>query len=243
MTLAPARPYAFTRSGDALGWTEGDDGRWHFALFIENGRVGGDLLASLHTVAEAHRGTFILTPNQNLIIAGIAPEDHSAIAALLATLRLANPASGLRRNAMACVALPTCGLALAESERTLPGLLTRLEVELARHGLSDEEITIRMTGCPNGCARPYLAEIGLVGRGPGTYHLYLGGAFDGTRMNKLYRRDLKEDGIVAALSPLFASYAAERREGETFADFTIRTGVVAPTTAGNRFHEDVAEAA
>ncbi|HEX4260332.1 MAG TPA: NADPH-dependent assimilatory sulfite reductase hemoprotein subunit [Acetobacteraceae bacterium] len=238
--LAPARPYAFARSGDALGWSEGDDGRAHFSLFIENGRVGGALMAALHAIAEVHRGEFVLTPNQNLIIAGVAPGERAAVAALLGEHGLANPAGGLRRNAMACVALPTCGLALAESERSLPGLVTQLEAALAASGLAEDEITIRMTGCPNGCARPYLAEIGLVGRGPGTYHLYLGGAFDGTRLNKLFRRDLKEPEIVATLAPLFSTYAAERRPGERFSDFAIRTGVVAATTAGNRFHEDVA---
>ena len=184
-----------------------------------------------------------MTPNQNLVLADIAPEDAAAIAALLETHRLANPAA-------ACAAMRwpawRCRPAASRWRRasaTLPGLLTKLEEELARHGLDSDEITIRMTGCPNGCARPYLAEIGLVGRGPGIYHLYLGGAFDGTRLNKLYRRDLKEDGIVAALSPLFALYAAERQQGETFADFAIRTGVVATTPAGNRFHENVAAAA
>jgi sulfite reductase (NADPH) hemoprotein beta-component len=149
-------------------------------------------------------------------------------------------ATGLRRNAMACVALPTCGLALAESERYLPDLLTALEDVLESNGLAQDEITIRMTGCPNGCARPYLAEIGLVGRGPGSYNLYLGGAFDGTRLNKLYARDLKHAGIIATLSPLLAAYARARAAGERFSDFLIRAGHVRPTTAGNRFHADLA---
>jgi sulfite reductase (NADPH) hemoprotein beta-component len=140
---------------------------------------------------------------------------------------------------MACVALPTCGLALAESERYLPDLVTRLEAELERLSLGGEEITIRMTGCPNGCARPYVSEIGLVGRTPGIYNLYLGGAHEGVRLNKLHRRDVDGDAIVAALSPLFESYARERNPGERFGDYVIRSGIVAETTAGLNFHDNL----
>jgi sulfite reductase (NADPH) hemoprotein beta-component len=140
---------------------------------------------------------------------------------------------------MACVALPTCGLALAESERYLPDLITRLEDELERFGLRDDEITIRMTGCPNGCARPYVSEIGLVGRTPGIYNLYLGGAHEGTRLNKLHRRDVDGDAIVAALSPLFEAYAKGRERGERFGDYVIRFDVVRETTAGLNFHENL----
>jgi sulfite reductase (NADPH) hemoprotein beta-component len=146
------------------------------------------------------------------------------------------PISGLRRNSMACVALPTCGLALAESERYLPTLVTALEERLALHGLAEDEITIRMTGCPNGCARPYIAEIGLVGKGPERYNLYLGGAFDGSRLSKLYAEDLGHDGIVAALDPLFSAYAKEREPEERFSAFLIRSGIVAATANGRDFH-------
>jgi len=242
--LAPARAYRFERSGDPAGWIAGDDGRWHFCLFVENGRVrdlpGRALLSGLRAVAEVHEGTFLLTPNQNLIVAGVTAARKPAIEALLAAHGLDAAPSALRRNAMACVALPTCGLALAESERFLPDLVTALEGEAVAAGLDGEEITIRMTGCPNGCARPYLAEIGLVGVRPGFYHLYLGGAFDGTRLSKLYRRDVDQAAIIAALRPLFAAYAAGRQAGERFADFVIRTGAVRATTAGNRFHADLA---
>jgi len=235
--LTPARDYAFARSGDPLGWVEGEDGRWNFFLFVENGRVHGEMLQGLRAIAERHDGRFILTPNQNLAIADVAADRKAAIDTLLRQHGLTEPGV-LRRNAMACVALPTCGLALAESERYLPELITALEAEYERCGLRDDEIMIRMTGCPNGCARPYLAEIGLVGTGPGLYNLYLGGAFDGTRLSKLYRRQIGHDAIVAALAPLFAAYATDRRWGERFADFVIRTGVVAATTAGNRFHDE-----
>ncbi len=145
-------------------------------------------------------------------------------------------ASALRRNAMACVALPTCGLALAESERYLPSLLTALEERLAAYGLAEDDIVIRMTGCPNGCARPYLAEIGLVGKGPGRYNLYLGGAFDGSRLGKLYAEELDHEGIIARLDSLLAGYAAERRAGERFGAFVIRAGFVAQTRNGADFH-------
>ena len=143
---------------------------------------------------------------------------------------------------MACVALPTCGLALAESERYLPELIDALDERLAAHGLATDDIVIRMTGCPNGCARPYLAEIGLVGKGPGRYNLYLGAAFDGSRLSKLYAEDLDHAGIVAALDPLFAAYAADRQPDEWFGEFTIRAGFVARTGNGRDFHANVGKA-
>ena len=238
-SLAEPRPYAFTRNNDRLGWVHGDNGAWHYTLFVENGRVSQQL-AGLHAIAELDIGRFIITPNQNLVLADIPADRKADVAALLSAHHLDAGVSGLRRNALACVALPTCGLALAESERYLPDLITRLEHEREQSGLTQDDITIRMTGCPNGCARPYLAEIGLVGRTPGIYNLYLGGAFNGTRMNKLYRRDVNGDAIVAALAPLFREYATQREPAETFGDFVIRAGHIRPTTAGNRFHADLA---
>jgi sulfite reductase (NADPH) hemoprotein beta-component len=238
--LADPRPMAFARTGDRYGWIEDWRGDWHYTLFIENGRVadtpGRPMRAGLRKIAEAHKGEFRLTPNQNLIIAGVKKRDRKRIEALLREHGLGNDRSGLRLNAIACVALPTCGLALAESERYLPSLVDALEGTLDEAGLRRDEIVIRMTGCPNGCARPFLAEIGLVGRGPGTYHLYLGAAFDGTRLNKLYRPDVGHDEIVAALRPLLLAYAGERRDGERFGDFVVRTGAVAATRNGADFH-------
>lgn len=237
--LSEARPCSFTSNGDRLGWAQGDNGAWHYTLFVENGRVSRQL-AGLHAIAELGLGRFIITPNQNLVLADIPADRKAEVEALLSAHHLDAAVSGLRRNALACVALPTCGLALAESERYLPDLVTRLESELEQCGLTQDDITIRMTGCPNGCARPYLSEIGLVGRTPGIYNLYLGGAFNGTRMNKLYRRDVNGDAIVAALAPLFRDYATQREPAETFGDFVIRAGHVRATTAGNRFHADLA---
>ena len=242
--LQPARAFAFTTTGDRLGWAESADGTSHFTLYVENGRVtdlpGRKLRTGLHKVAELDAGRFIITANQNLVLADIPASKRDAVAVLVSEYGLDLKANGLRRNAIACVALPTCGLALAESERYLPHLVTRLEETLERVGLRDEEITIRMTGCPNGCARPYMSEIGLVGRTPGLYNLYLGASHEGLRMNKLYKRDVDDDGIVAALSPLFEAYARDRQIDERFGDFVVRTGVVARTRTGLDFHENLA---
>jgi sulfite reductase (NADPH) hemoprotein beta-component len=237
--LEPARDYAFTSTGDRLGWAQEADGTAHFTLFVENGRIRGRMLEGLHAIAELGVGRFVMTANQNLVLADVPAAARREVEALLAAHGLDQPRSGLRRSAMACVALPTCGLALAESERYLPSLVSRLEDELDRFGLREDEITIRMTGCPNGCARPYVSEIGLVGRTPGIYNLYLGGAREGVRLNKLHRRDVDGDAIVAALSPLFESYARERNRGERFGDYVIRSGIVAETTAGLNFHDNL----
>ena len=242
-TFEDPRPFAFTDNGDRYGWSDGESGRQHLTLFVENGRVkdvegGPRLLSGLRRIAEIHDGEFRLTGNQNVIVADVAPERRPEIEAIVAEFGLLTGAGALRRNAMACVALPTCGLALAESERYLPALVTRLEARLAAHGLAEDEITIRMTGCPNGCARPYIAEIGLVGRGPERYHLYLGAAFDGSRLSKLYAPDVDEAGIMAALDPLFVAYAEDRHSGERFGDFVVRAGFVARTEAGRVFHEN-----
>jgi sulfite reductase (NADPH) hemoprotein beta-component len=242
--LGPAKPFVLTSTGDRYGWTEGEDGRGHLTLFIMSGRlrdVGtqAQQLSALRRIAEQHDGDFRVTANQNLIVAGVRPERRAAIEEIAASNGLSAPPSGLRRNAVACVALPTCGLALAESERYLPDLLDALDARLAAHGLSRDDIVIRMTGCPNGCARPYLAEIGLVGKGPGRYNLYLGAAFDGSRLSKLYAEDVDHAAIIRELDPLFAAYAAERKAGEHFGDFVIRAGFVTRTRNGRDFHANV----
>jgi sulfite reductase (NADPH) hemoprotein beta-component len=240
VTLAAVKPYTFTSTGDRYGWTQSEDGLHHLALYVENGRVrdapGRPMLTGMRRIAETHDGGIHLTPNQNAIIANVAEQNRAAIDRIAHEHGLMPPTTGLRRNAIACVALPTCGLALAESERYLPDLLTTLEARLKAHDLSEADIVIRMTGCPNGCARPYLAEIGLVGKGPGRYNLYLGAAFDGSRLSKLYAEDLQHDAIVAKLDPLLASYAKDRKAGERFGEFCIRAGYVAATGNGRDFH-------
>lgn len=234
------RPFHFSTTGDRYGWSDAGGGKAHLTLFVQNGRLADHgavaQLSALRGIAEIHDGELRITPNQNLIVANVPTARQAQIETIAREAQLLAPWSGLRRNAMACVALPTCGLALAESERYLPELLAALDDRLAVHGLSADDIVIRMTGCPNGCARPYLAEIGLVGKGPGRYNLYLGGAFDGSRLNKLYREDLDHAGIVAALDVLFAAYAHERQAGERFSAFVIRAGFVAPTRNGPDFY-------
>jgi sulfite reductase (NADPH) hemoprotein beta-component len=243
--LGAPRPFTFERTGDAIGWQRGADKKWHLTLFVENGRVkdqpGRELRTALRKIAEIHKGSFILTNNQNLVIAEVSAPARRKIEAILGEHGVSTEtSSGLRRNSMACVALPTCGLALAESERFLPELIDSIEEVVDRAGLTNDDIVIRMTGCPNGCARPYVAEIGLVGRSPGLYNLYLGAAFDGSRLNKLYARDIDKSGIVSTLEPMLLRYAKERDGAERFGDFVIRAGYVKPTTAGNTFHADLA---
>jgi len=240
--LDPPQPFSFTSTGDRYGWTEGPTS--HLTLYIESGRVrdfvsGAQMLTGLRLIASLHDGDFRITPNQNLVIANVAEPNRSEIERIASDHGLLAPRSGLRRNSMACVALPTCGLALAESERYLPDLVLALEERLATHGIEEDDIVIRMTGCPNGCARPYLAEIGLVGRGPGRYNLYLGAAYDGSRLSKLYRKDLDHAGIVSALDPVFAAYAAERHDGERFGEFVIRAGFVERSGNGRDFHTNI----
>ncbi|MBZ4400863.1 MULTISPECIES: assimilatory sulfite reductase (NADPH) hemoprotein subunit [unclassified Myxococcus] len=230
--LEPARPFTFEHNGDRFGWREGHDGRWHLTLHLDSGRVadrpGAPHLTGLREIARIHSGDFRLTPNQNLIIAGIPPESRERIEALVRAHGLEGfrTASPLRRNALACVALPTCGLAMAEAERYLPTFVERVEARLKTHGLQDANILLRITGCPNGCARPYLAEIGLVGKAPGRYNLHLGGDSRGQRLNRLYRENIDEAAILDTLEPLFAAYARERQPGEGFGDYVVRAGHV-----------------
>lgn len=240
--LEPAREFRFDDNGDRYGWVEDASGNWHYNLFVQGGRVldtpSYPLLTGLREVAKVHTGDFRLTANQNLIIAGISPEKRPEIEALLDQYGISGShrQSGLRLGSLACVALPTCGLALAEAERYLPDFLTEMEEVLETHGLRHDAITIRMTGCPNGCARPFLAEIGLVGRAPGRYNVYLGGGFAGQRLSKLYRESARSEELRPLLEPLIAQYARERQDGERFGDFCIRAGHVEATIQGPDFH-------
>ncbi|HTU55615.1 MAG TPA: NADPH-dependent assimilatory sulfite reductase hemoprotein subunit [Acetobacteraceae bacterium] len=220
-TLAPARPFTLSHTGDRFGWNAK---LGTLTVLVPGGRLVAGDAAPVTALARLHRGTFRITPNQNLVIAGIAPSDRGAIAAALAGSNLDAAPTKLRGNAMACVALPTCGLALAESERYLPELAADIDALLAEAGLANAEILLRVSGCPNGCSRPYLAEIGLVGRAPGHYDLHLGGGFDGGRLASLYRPNLDHEAILETLGPLFRDYAGERREGERFGDFVLRKG-------------------
>ena len=238
-SLELPREFQFTGNGDFYGWQKGEDGLSHFTLFVEGGRIfdkdSFKLREALREIAKIHQGSFYLTPNQNLLIADISVKQESKIKAILKKWDLEQAVSGIRGHSLACVALPTCSLALAEAERYLPNLLNELEEVIDEAGLRNDAITIRMTGCPNGCARPYLAEIGLVGRSPHKYHLYLGGGFLGDRLGRLFQADVKDDEIVEVLRPLIFRYAKEREEGEKFGDFVIRSGVVNESQK-NSFH-------
>jgi len=240
--LAPARPFGFVHNGDRFGWVEGDDGRAHLTLRIAAGRIwdrdGLRHLSGLREIArtltergepaEFEHAEFRMTPNQNLVIAGVPADQRARIDALVAEYGLDGyrNASPLRLNAIACVALPTCGLAMAEAERYLPALLTKVEAVLDTHGLRDAPINLRISGCANGCSRPYLGEIALVGKAPGRYNLMLGADHRGQRLNTLYRENIDETDIIKALDPLLARYAGERETGEGFGDFLVRSDVV-----------------
>ena len=233
-SLLPARAFAFEHNGDRYGWVEGEDGRWHLTLHFFAGRIAdtpqASHLSGLREIARVHRGEFRMTPNQNLVIAGVPAGERERIDALVRTHGLDDgrrAGSALARAAVACVALPTCGLAMAEAERYLPDFTARLLPLLDKHGLREAPILLRISGCPNGCSRPYLAEIALVGKAPGRYNLMLGADHRGQRLNTLYRENIAEDDILAALEPLFARYAGERDDGEGFGDFLHRSGVVA----------------
>jgi sulfite reductase (NADPH) hemoprotein beta-component len=228
--LAPARPFRFLGNGDRHGWTRGVDERWHLTLHVPSGRLADtperQLLSGLREIATLHGGEFRLTPNQNVIVAGVAADAKATIEGIARRHGLMHDQlpSALRREALSCVALPTCALAMAEAERYLPELAGKLESRLDTLGLLAEPITLRITGCPNGCARPYLAEIGLVGKGPGRYNLFLGGGFAGERLNRMVAENVDEAAILATLEPLLAAYAAARQEGEHFGDFLLRSG-------------------
>lgn len=240
-TLGEPRPVRFETNADAHGWTRGDDGRWHYTLSVENGRVvdrpDAALLTGLRAIAAVHRGVFALTTNQNVIIAGIAEAERSAIEVLLHQHGLLGEPSALRDRAIACVAFPTCALAMAESERYLPSLLDKLESIIFELGLTLDPISIRMSGCPNGCSRPYLAEIALVGKAPGKYNLYLGASPSGGRLNALYRETLGEAQILEELRAVLGRYAAQRQPGEAFGDFVVRAGIVREMRAGREFQQ------
>ena len=227
--LAKEQPFKFESRRDYYGWEQNHEGLWYYTLYIENGRVLDDdnlkIKSALLEVAKTGKANFIFTCNQNLILGDIKQEDKNMIDEILRRYLITNHtdnASAIRRNAMACVALNTCPLALAEGQRYFPSLLDKIEPLLANYGLQNEEIVMRMTGCPNGCARPFAAEIGFVGTAPGRYNLHIGGDHYGLRLNKIYRESLDEPAILTELDVLFAAFSKERKEGENFGDFTNR---------------------
>lgn len=238
--LEPAKEFLFTRNGDRLGWIKGEDEHWSLTLFVDGGRVrdleNRQLKSALREIAQDVDCEFILTGNQNLIVANTDETGKKKVAAILRKFNASpDTVSGLRQNSIACVALNTCGLAFAEAERYLPDLISKIELILERLNLKKQEIVIRMTGCPNGCGRPYLAEIGFIGKSPGRYNLYLGGNFIGTRLNTLYKETLSEEEILQELDPILTDYAANKLSNEYFGDFVIRKGYVKETREGRDF--------
>ncbi|NHN30509.1 assimilatory sulfite reductase (NADPH) hemoprotein subunit [Paenibacillus agricola] len=241
-SLQETRPYQFDSNGDRYGWVKGSNKNWHLTIMVENGRIddedGSTLMTGLREIAKVHTGDFRLTANQNLIIANVTNQNKKKIEKLANVYGLTDGLnhSALRRNSMACVALPTCGMAMAEAERYLPVFLGKLELILEEVGLREEEIVIRMTGCPNGCARPALAELSFIGKGPGKYNMYMGASFSGDRLNKLFRENIDENEILQTLQPIFYRYAQDRLAGEHFGDFVIRAGYIQAVTDGTNFH-------
>lgn len=241
--LQPARPFQFKQQGDLFGWHAQEDGKLFLGLYVETGRIkdAGNyrLKTALKALVEAYHPQIRLTPSQNLVLSGLEVQQRAAITQLLADhgIPVENQASAIRRASMACPALPTCGLALSESERYLPDLLGRIETLLTELNLHNQDLVIRMTGCPNGCARPYMAEIGFVGRSPGKYNIYLGGNESSTRMNRTYRENVKDADIIPELRIVLSRYAQDRRTSEAFGDWCARViwpelpGAVATTSA------------
>ncbi|GAD29642.1 sulfite reductase (NADPH) hemoprotein, beta-component [Photobacterium leiognathi lrivu.4.1] len=235
-----SRPYEFTDRGDRIGWFEGIDGKHHLALFIENGRLldypNKPLKTGVAKIAKVHKGDFRMTANQNLIVAGVLAKDKKKIEKIARDHGLIDDGvSEQRKNSMACVSLPTCPLAMAEAERFLPEFITDVEGILEKHGLEkDENIILRVTGCPNGCGRAMLAEIGLVGKAPGRYNLHLGGNRNGTRVPKMYRENITVAQIMDEIDGLVSRWSTERQEGEDFGDFTIRAGIIEEVKVSKR---------
>lgn len=231
--LEPAKPFTFTERKDYYGWHKGQNGLWYYTLFVENGRVLDDEKVAMKTalleIAKTNKCSFLFTSSQNIIIADVNDADKNSIDALLQQFKLdahTETASLIRKNSIACVALPTCPLALAEAQRYLPELLDKVEPLLVKHQLQNEDIILRMTGCPNGCGRSAAAEIGLIGTAAGKYNLHLGGDNEGQRLNKIYKENLVETEILNELDTLFGSFKAEKNATETFGDYAVRKQLV-----------------
>ncbi|BAH82990.1 assimilatory sulfite reductase (NADPH) hemoprotein subunit [Candidatus Ishikawella capsulata] len=232
LIFEPIRPYEFITRGDRFGWIKGIDNKWHLTLFIENGRLidypGRCLKTGISNIAKIHQGNFRLTANQNLIVAGVSEGEKNNIEQIARQYGLIEGVSKQRENSMACVSFPTCPLAMAEAERFLPLLVTKVEKILDHYGLADEYIVLRVSGCPNGCARAMLAEIGLIGKTKGHYNLYIGGNRIGTRIPRIYRENITENQIINIIDELIGYWAKNRINTESFGDFVIRSGIIIP---------------
>lgn len=240
--LTPSKPFQFLHNGDRYGWFKDENGKWHLTLYIHSGRIidteDKKIFSGLIEVAKIHQGEFRISPNQNMILSNVTEDTKDDIEKLLEEygISTAKKETPTRLNSLACVAFPTCSLAMAEAERYLPDFISKFEVLLEKYSISHLPINIRMTGCPNGCARPFLGEIALVGKAPGKYNLYLGASHLGSRLNKLFRENINEEQILAALEPLIKSYSEARNDDEYFGDFCIRSGYIKAVSNGLDFH-------
>ncbi len=240
--LSAAKLFEFEHNADRYGWMQDENGLWHLTLYIHSGRIidseDKKLFSGLLEIAKVHGGEFRISPNQNMIISNIQPQIKPKVEALLQKYQISfgETETPARLNSLACVAFPTCSLAMAEAERYLPSFITKLEVLLDKYDLKEQPINVRMTGCPNGCARPFLGEIGLVGKGPGKYNLYLGASHTGNRLNKLYRENINEESILQALEPIIKDYSEKRKLNESFGDFVIRYQTIKAVSNGLDFH-------
>lgn len=235
ITLEKVRSYQFTERGDRIGWVEGEDKKWHLTLFIENGRLidtpERPIKSGIREIAKIHKGDFRLTANQNLIVANVAQEDKIQIEEIAKKYKLIDETiTPLRQQSMACVALPTCPLAMAEAERFLPSFVDKIDALMSQYGVSQEQIVLRVTGCPNGCGRAMLAEIGLVGRALGRYNLYIGGNREGTRIPRLFKENITEEEIITIIEGWISDWSCQRLPQEGIGDFAIRTGIVQAVT-------------
>ena len=231
--LAPARPYVFTERRDYYGWQQNHEGKWYYTVFVESGRITddekGSVKSALYDIALTGKANFRFTCNQNIIVSDIDDRDKGIVSDILekyGVIKVTEESSAMRKNSIACVAFNTCPLALAEAQRYLPTLISKIEPLLAKHQLVNDEISIRMTGCPNGCGRPTLAEIGLIGTAYGKYNLHLGGDRNGLRLNVKYKENLEEENILGELDQLFGIYSNERNVGESFGDYVTRKKIV-----------------
>ncbi|MXP51225.1 assimilatory sulfite reductase (NADPH) hemoprotein subunit [Pantoea sp. SoEX] len=230
--LQPSIPYQLNTRGDRIGWIKGIDKKWHLTLFIENGRIIDypkyHLKKGIAEIAKFHRGYFRITANQNLIISGVEENKKTNIESIALKYGLINNISAQRKNSMACVSFPTCPLAMAEAERFLPNFITKIEKIMQSNGIGEKYIILRVTGCPNGCGRAMLAEIGLIGKGIGRYNLHIGGNRIGTRIARMYRENINEIEIISHISELIKHWSKESYNDEDFGDFVIRAGIIKP---------------
>ena len=245
--LTPAKPFKFKSNSDNYGWIEDEKGNSYCTLFVEGGRLKNTeklkMKTALKEIAQIHNGGFWLTGNQNVVINNVSKKQKRAVEKIINTYNLIPKVahSELRLSSIACVSLPTCGLALTEAERFLPSVVTDLEKVMEEEGLSKQAITIRMTGCPNGCGRPFLGEIAFVGRSAGKYNIYLGASFVGDRLNKLYKVNVLADQLVLLLAPIIKDYAANKKAKESFGAFVLRKNYVKETKQGNQFHKNLSD--